>query len=134
VTIYGDDYPTHDGTCIRDYIHVSDLAKVHLMALDALKKSDSLIYNVGTGKGTSVREVVNAAQKVTKKEIPVSIASRRPGDPAVLVASPEKLCRELGWQPEYPCIEDIISTAWDWHRTHPHGYRSATRSKATFSA
>jgi UDP-glucose 4-epimerase len=125
VMIYGTDYATPDGTCVRDYIHVSDLAAAHLLALESLKKSDHLVYNVGTGGGASVREVVEVARKVTGHAIPSVMQPRRAGDPAILVASSAKLCRELGWKPRFPGILQIIETAWNWHHTHPEGYRSA---------
>ena len=127
IKIFGDDYPTADGTCIRDYIHVSDLADAHLLALDALKTgSDTshqsnvhfqpLIYNLGNGKGFSVLEVVESARRVTGHPIPVEVCPRRAGDPAVLVASSEKAMRELGWKPRYTQLDDILRTAWVWHQ------------------
>jgi UDP-glucose 4-epimerase len=115
IRIYGEDYPTPDGTCIRDYIHVSDLADAHMLALQALDKSDRLIFNLGNGQGFSVREVIESARRVTGHPIPAEIHPRRPGDPAVLVASSEKAIRELGWQPRYTRLDDIIRTAWLWH-------------------
>ncbi len=123
VPIYGTDYNTPDGTCIRDYIHVTDLAQAHLLALNKLEEEGiSGIYNLGNGNGFSVREVVETTRKVTGKRI-VSIESfRRPGDPARLVASSKKICKELGWVPKYPELETIIETAWRWHRNHPNGY------------
>ncbi|MCS6828704.1 MAG: UDP-glucose 4-epimerase GalE [Caldilinea sp.] len=119
--IFGDDYPTPDGTCIRDYIHVVDLANAHILALRALD-SGSRTYNLGNGRGFSVKEVVDTARAVTGHPIPTRVVGRRPGDPAVLVASSEKIRRELGWTPQYPDLRTIIETAWKWHRTHPHGY------------
>ncbi|HLI02934.1 MAG TPA: UDP-glucose 4-epimerase GalE [Terracidiphilus sp.] len=116
IRIYGDDYPTADGTCIRDYIHVSDLADAHLLALEALEKHDRLIFNLGNGQGFSVREVIEAARRVTGHPIPAEIHPRRAGDPAVLVASSEKAIRELGWRPRYTDLESILRTAWAWHR------------------
>ena len=127
IKIFGDNYPTPDGTCIRDYIHVSDLADAHLLALDALEKAlkpasepaynfGPLIYNLGNGKGFSVREVIESARRVTGHPIPVQIQPRRAGDPAVLVASSEKAIRELAWKPRYTKLDDIIRTAWIWHR------------------
>lgn len=126
IKIFGDDYPTSDGTCIRDYIHVSDLADAHLLALDALDKAPEtkdggcnfrpLIYNLGNGTGFSVREVIEAARRVTGHPIPVEINPRRAGDPAVLVASSEKAIRELGWKPRYTRLDDIVRTAWIWHQ------------------
>jgi UDP-glucose 4-epimerase len=122
VNIFGIDYPTPDGTCVRDYIHVSDLAAAHLLALNALEKSSPLIYNLGNGQGFSVREVVEVARKVTGCAIPVVESPRRPGDPAVLIASSEKIRRELGWEPRIPDVETIVASAWQWHRSHPDGY------------
>ena len=120
IRIYGDDYPTSDGTCIRDYIHVSDLADAHLLALDALDRpSESparLIYNLGNGTGFSVKEVIESARRVTGHAIPAELHPRRPGDPAVLVASSEKAIRELGWKPRYTQLDDILRTAWAWHQ------------------
>jgi UDP-glucose 4-epimerase len=121
-SIFGMDYPTPDGTCIRDYIHIADLVSAHLLALDALEKNDKLIYNLGSGKGYSVREVIEAARKVTGRPIPVVESPRRSGDPARLVASSEKIRRELGWKPQHNGLQDIIVSAWEWHRTHPKGY------------
>ncbi|HEY6938589.1 MAG TPA: UDP-glucose 4-epimerase GalE [Terriglobales bacterium] len=122
ISIYGTDYPTADGTCIRDYIHVLDLASAHVLALDALTTRDQLIYNLGNGRGFSVRQVVGVARKVSGHAIQAEDAPRRPGDPAVLVASSEKICRELGWQPRYPELEQIVASAWEWRRQHPNGY------------
>ena len=122
VTIYGTDYPTPDGTCIRDYIHIADLVSAHLLALDALEKKDGLIYNVGSGRGFSVREVIETARKVTGHPIPAIENPRRPGDSARLVASSEKICRELGWKPQHDNMHDILSSAWEWHKSHPKGY------------
>jgi UDP-glucose 4-epimerase len=116
IKIFGDDYPTTDGTCIRDYIHVSDLAAAHLLALGALEKRDRLIFNLGNGRGFSVREVIESARRVTGHPIPAELCPRRPGDPAVLVASSEKAMRELGWQPKYTELDEIIRTAWIWHQ------------------
>ncbi|MGA2988932.1 MAG: UDP-glucose 4-epimerase GalE [Candidatus Korobacteraceae bacterium] len=124
VSIFGTDYPTPDGSCIRDYIHVSDLAKAHLLALEALQTREQLIYNLGNGRGFSVREVIAAAQRVTGRPIKVLEAPRRAGDPAVLVASPEAIQRELGWHPQCPELEAIVETAWEWHQRHPQGYHS----------
>ncbi|HKF50601.1 MAG TPA: UDP-glucose 4-epimerase GalE [Terracidiphilus sp.] len=116
IRIYGEDYPTPDGTCVRDYIHVSDLADAHLLALDALETHDHLICNLGNGTGFSVREVIESARRVTGRPIPAEVHPRRPGDPAVLVASSEKAVRELGWKPKYTQLDDIVRTAWEWHR------------------
>ncbi|MGE5323712.1 MAG: UDP-glucose 4-epimerase GalE [Actinomycetota bacterium] len=122
IMIYGDDYPTDDGTCVRDYVHVSDLATAHVLALEALKQHDHLVYNVGTGKGASVLQVLEAARQVTGSMIPAQVVPRRPGDPAVLVASSEKLAGELGWKPGYTEIREIIDSAWRWHKMNPNGY------------
>jgi UDP-glucose 4-epimerase len=125
IRINGDDYPTPDGTCIRDYIHVSDLADAHLLALAALgsgpEDQGPLIYNLGNGKGFSVLEVIQSARRVTGHPIPAEIHPRRPGDPAVLVASSEKAIRELGWKPRYTQLDDIIRTAWIWHQKRYSG-------------
>lgn len=121
-SIFGVDYPTPDGTCIRDYIHVSDLVSAHLLTLDALGERERLVYNLGNGGGYSVRDVIEAARRVTCHPVPVIESPRRPGDPARLVASSEKVRRELGWRPQVPGIEDIIASAWEWHRGHPDGY------------
>jgi len=120
--IYGTDYPTPDGTCIRDYVHIADLASAHLFALDGLQERDCLIYNLGSGNGYSVREVIEAARQVTGHLIPVNELPRRPGDSARLVASSEKIKRELGWEPEHDNLHEIISSAWDWDKSHPKGY------------
>jgi len=122
ISVYGADYDTPDGTCVRDYIHVADLAAAHLLALHALAGREQLIYNLGNGRGFSVRQVVEVARKVTGHAIPAKDAPRRPGDPAVLVASSEKIRRELGWQPRYPELEQIVASAWEWRRGHPDGY------------
>lgn len=127
VSIYGADYPTSDGTCIRDYIHVSDLSAAHLLALDRLGRDASperLIYNLGNGRGFSVRQVIEAARRVTGRTINAVEAARRPGDPPVLVASSEKIKRELNWQPRCAELEQIIETAWQWRQKHPRGYKS----------
>jgi len=125
ISVFGADYPTPDGTCVRDYIHVADLASAHLLALDALATSrgeQPLIYNLGNGRGFSVRQVIEAARRITGHPIPSLDAPRRPGDPAVLVASSEKIRRELGWQPQHPELDSIIASAWEWKRRHPGGY------------
>ena len=122
VQIYGVNYPTPDGTCIRDYIHIADLVSAHLLALEALGDRDRLIYNLGNGDGYSVRQVVDAARRVTGHPLPAVEAPRRPGDAPRLVASPEKIRRELGWRPQHPALDDILASAWEWHREHPNGY------------
>ena len=122
VEIYGDDYPTPDGTCIRDYIHVVDLARAHILALDVLEDR-SAIYNLGCGgDGYSVRDVIETARRVTGKDIPVRVGPRRPGDPAVLIASSDRIKRELGWAPQFQDLELIVQSAWNWMQTHPDGY------------
>lgn len=122
ISIYGTDYPTPDGTCIRDYIHVEDLAEAHVRALEAIEPGRFDAYNVGTGVGTSVREVIAEAQRVTGVEIPVVEGPRRPGDPPILFADATRLKQSLAWQPAYTHIAGIIETAWRWHRDHPNGY------------
>ena len=123
VEIYGDDYPTPDGTCLRDYIHVIDLARAHILALGILGEGKSRIYNLGCGgNGYSVREVVEMAREVTGKEIPARIGPRRAGDPATLIASSDRIKSELGWQPRYQDLQVIIETAWRWMQSHPNGY------------
>ena len=124
VSVFGTDYPTPDGTCIRDYIHIADLVSAHLLVLGALDKKDKFVYNVGSGSGYSVREVIETARKVTGNAIPVIESARRAGDSARLVASSEKIRRELGWKPKHDNLQDIIASAWEWHRTHPNGYES----------
>jgi UDP-glucose 4-epimerase len=122
IAIYGTDYPTPDGTCVRDYIHVSDLASAHVLVLDALRERNKLVYNLGNGRGFSVREVVETVRRVTGHAIPAVEAARRPGDPAVLVASSDKIKHELGWQPQFTSLEAIVGSAWEWRRAHPDGY------------
>ena len=116
IKIFGTNYPTPDGTCIRDYIHVHDLARAHLLALDALGAQEKLIYNIGNGAGFSVRQVIDSARRVTGRHIPVEELPRRPGDPAVLIASSKKIETELGWKPAYPELDEIIGSAWEWHQ------------------
>jgi UDP-glucose 4-epimerase len=116
IFIFGEDYDTPDGTCIRDYIHVADLADAHILALQALEQTDKMIYNLGNGSGFSVKEVVESARRVTGHAIPVEIKARRPGDPARLVASSEEAKKHLGWTPRYPELDDIITSAWEWHQ------------------
>ncbi len=127
ITLFGDDYPTPDGTCIRDYIHTHDLAEAHLLAIAATTPNTAEVYNIGTGRGNSVFEVLSACEQVTGQSIPRTISARRPGDPPALVADPTKLKTRLGWRPRFPEIRDVIETAWRWHSTHPHGYNSPTR-------
>jgi len=119
--LYGNDYPTPDGTCIRDYIHVSDLASAHVLALEVLQPGEQRIYNLGNGRGFSNREVLETARRVTGRPIPAVEAPRRPGDPAVLIASSDRIQQELGWSPQHPDLEDIIGSAWVWRKRHPAG-------------
>lgn len=123
ISIFGDDYDTTDGTCIRDYIHVTDLAQAHILAVDYLLAGNkSNVFNLGNGKGFTVKEVIETARKVTNHEIPAVIAKRRDGDPAILIASSKKAKDILGWKPEHDSLEEIISSAWKWHKNHPNGY------------
>jgi UDP-glucose 4-epimerase len=122
ISIFGADYPTADGTCVRDYVHVADLATAHLLVLEALKEKDRLVYNLGNGQGFSVRQVIETVRQVTGHAIPAQESPRRPGDPAVLVASSEKIKSELGWKPKYADLESIVRSAWDWRKAHPNGY------------
>ena len=124
IEIFGTDYPTPDGTCIRDYIHVDDLAEAHLLALEKLTPGAELRYNLGIGRGYSVREVIRMVEEVTGKKVPIKEGPRRAGDPPELVASSTKIQRELGWQPHYTELRRIVESAWNWHRTHPRGYRT----------
>ena len=123
ITVFGDDYPTPDGTCLRDYIHVVDLADAHVLALEYLRKGGaSDIFNLGNGQGFSVKEMIAAAEKATGRSIKVEIGARRAGDPAQLIASSEKARSVLGWKPQFTDVEQVIGTAWKWHESHPHGY------------
>jgi UDP-glucose 4-epimerase len=130
ISIYGTDYSTKDGTCVRDYIHVSDLAQAHILALEALSERAPLIYNLGNGRGFTVREVIEVARRITGHPIPAIESPRREGDPAVLVASSEKIQRELGWKPRFTDLEAIVSSAWEWHKKNPNGY-AKTHSEET---
>ena len=121
IMVFGDDYPTRDGTCIRDYIHVVDLAQAHILALRALD-GGSRTYNLGNGQGFTVQEVIDTAREVTGHPIPAETTPRRPGDPAILIAGSDKIRAELGWDPRYPDLRSIVQTAWDWHVAHPRGY------------
>jgi UDP-glucose 4-epimerase len=126
LTVYGEDYPTTDGTCIRDFVHVTDLADAHVAALRALEASGpSTAYNLGTGRGTSIRELLASVERVTGLPVPVRAGARRPGDPARLVASNERIRRELAWTPKFG-LDDIVETAWQWHRQHRQGYRGTS--------
>ena len=123
ISVFGDDYPTKDGTCVRDYIHVADLAQAHILAMRyLLSGGESDVFNLGNGVGFTVKEVVEVARKVTGHPIPTEISPRRAGDPAQLVASSQKARKILGWDPQYADLETIVSTAWNWHRNHPNGY------------
>lgn len=122
IKIFGADYPTPDGTCVRDYIHVEDLATAHRRALESQKEGEFRCYNVGTGRGVSVKELIAVARRVTAHPIPAAAAPRRAGDPPALYADPSKIIRELNWRPRYVDIEETVRTAWRWHRGHPHGY------------
>ena len=123
VSIFGDDYPTKDGTCVRDYIHVTDLAQAHILALDYLMKGgESNVFNLGNGVGFTVKEVIDVARSVTGHPIPAEISPRRAGDPAQLVASSEKAKSVLGWKPQYDSLETIVDSAWKWHKAHPNGF------------
>ncbi|MBC8079910.1 MAG: UDP-glucose 4-epimerase GalE, partial [Gorillibacterium sp.] len=125
ISIYGDDYSTEDGTCIRDYLHVSDLADAHVLALKRLREGgESAVYNLGSGEGYSVKQVIEAARRVTGHPIPAKLVERRSGDPAVLIASSKKAEDELGWKRKRDRMEDIIESAWVWHKAHPNGYTS----------
>ena len=126
VFVFGDDYPTPDGTCIRDFIHISDLAQAHLLALEKLAVDrDNCIYNLGNGEGYSVRTVIDLAGEVTGRPLAIQTVGRRSGDPAILVGDAAKARAELGWQPRFAKLGDIIETAWNWHRGHPHGYETS---------
>jgi len=122
VTVFGTDYPTPDGTCIRDYIHVEDLCQAHIMAMEALRPGDARVYNLGIGRGYSVKEVVESAKRVTGIDIPIEYGPRRPGDPAILFADSQRIQKELGWSPRYAEIDRIVATAWNWFKKHPAGY------------
>lgn len=124
ITLFGGDYPTRDGTCVRDYVHIVDLAHAHILALDGIARLGSRKYNLGNTNGFTNLEVVETARKVTGHPIPCTIGLRRPGDPAILIASAQKIRDELGWQPKYPQLEQIIGSAWEWHQSHPQGYRT----------
>lgn len=121
ITIFGDDYNTPDGTCIRDYVHVIDLAEAHILALRAID-SGSRKYNLGNGQGYSVKQVIDTARQVTGHPIPTEIGPRRPGDPDILIAGSDAIVRDLGWKSQYPDLQQIIETAWKWHQAHPYGY------------
>ncbi|MCL4123533.1 UNVERIFIED_CONTAM: hypothetical protein GTU68_043976 [Idotea baltica] len=123
ISIFGDDYDTPDGTCVRDYIHILDLADAHILALKALDTNPSATYNLGNGKGFSVMEVIKTSEKITGEKINFDITDRRSGDPATLIADSNKIKEDLNWKPKYDSLESIIQTAWDWHRNNPKGYQ-----------
>jgi UDP-glucose 4-epimerase len=122
ISIFGTDYTTPDGTCIRDYVHIADLVSAHVLALHGLADTSKLAYNLGSGRGYSVREVIDTVRKITGHAVPAIEAPRRPGDPARLVASPARIQSELSWQPEHSSLEEIVASAWEWALNHPHGY------------
>ncbi len=125
IAVFGTDYPTRDGTCIRDYVHVLDLGTAHLTAMEALEERQVMIYNLSTGRGHSVLEVIEMVKEVTGRDFEVVESERRPGDAPKLVGSPAKIRRELGWEPRFPSLEKIVETAWKWHSTHPNGFAQA---------
>ena len=122
ISVFGTDYPTPDGSCIRDYIHVDDLAEAHLLALEGMKGGSMEAFNVGTGSGASVLEVINAAREVTGRDVRTEIVGRRPGDPPALYANTDKLRRRFDWKPRYADISQTVESAWTWHCAHPKGY------------
>lgn len=124
IKIFGNDYPTQDGTCVRDYIHVEDLASAHVLALEAVDERQAMIYNLGNGQGYSVKQVIDVAREVTGHAIPSETVARRPGDGPMLVASAESVNNDLGWTPKYSSLNDIIASAWAWHQAHPKGYEN----------
>lgn len=126
ITIFGEDYPTPDGTCIRDYVHVMDLAAAHVLVMQALQPGDARFYNLGTGQGTSVREIVESVHRVTGRDFTVDIGQRRAGDPPTLYADPARIQAELGWKAQHRKVDDMVLSAWDWHREHPNGYDDQT--------
>lgn len=133
VKIFGTDYDTKDGTCIRDYVHVVDLARAHVLGIEQMEEGKGSIFNVGSEKGFTVKEVISACEQVVGRKLTVNHEARRAGDPAVLVASSQKIQRELGWKPNYPGITTIVQHAWHWHSTHPHGYSVPQFSEASLN-
>ncbi len=131
IMVFGTDYPTEDGTCIRDYVHVDDLASAHWLAIQATTPTTREVFNIGTGNGQSVMQIIKACEEVTGQSIKIEITDRRPGDPPALVADPKKLKTQLGWEPKYTDIRDTIATAWKWHQSHPNGYLTGETSCAT---
>jgi UDP-glucose 4-epimerase len=128
--MFGDDYPTPDGTCIRDYVHTDDLASAHLLAIQATTPTTAEVFNIGTGNGQSVRQVISACEKVTGRPIAIEVVARRPGDAPALVADPAKIKTRLGWQPQWNSIEAIVESAWRWHQRYPKGYASKLAAQA----
>ena len=122
LAVFGADYPTIDGSGVRDYIHVEDLASAHVLALETVDDRQAMTYNLGNGQGYSVKQVIDVARAVTGHEIPAETTARRPGDGPMLVASAESVNDDLGWTPKYSSLNDIIASAWAWHQSHPHGY------------
>jgi UDP-glucose 4-epimerase len=131
IMVFGTDYPTQDGTCIRDYVHVDDLASAHWLAIQATTPTTREVFNIGTGNGQSVMQIIKACEEVTGQSIKIEITDRRPGDPPALVADPAKLKTQLGWEPKYTDIRDTIATAWKWHQSHPSGYLTGETTCAT---
>lgn len=131
IAIFGDDYPTPDGSCIRDYIHIDDLALAHVLALEGLAERSFVRYNLGSGNGYSVAEVIESARRVTGRPLPAVVKPRRPGDSAILVASSELIRSDLGWQPSHPDLQEIIASAWRWHLAHPKGYEHESHASTT---
>ena len=127
VLIYGKDYPTRDGTCVRDYVHTADLAQAHQLAVESLEPGMKRAYNLGSGTGATVLEVLRACEETVSRPIAHEVVGRRPGDPAVLIATPEKIINELGWSPQHTDIRDIVRTAWEWHHRHPDGFAHVDR-------
>ena len=124
ITVFGTDYPTPDGTCIRDYVHVEDLCAAHITAMNALQPGDQRFYNLGIGRGYSVKEVIDSVRRVSGRDLQVTEGKRRPGDPPTLYANADRIRRELGWSPRYTELDAIVKTAWNWFEKHPHGYRA----------
>jgi UDP-glucose 4-epimerase len=133
VLIYGDDYPTRDGSCVRDYVHTADLAQAHQQAVEILEPGMGRAYNLGSGTGATVFEVLRACEQATGRSIPYELAARRPGDPSVLIASPEKIINELRWSPRHSSIHDIVRTAWLWHHRHPKGFAGSSQLESISS-
>jgi UDP-glucose 4-epimerase len=133
VLIYGDDFPTRDGSCVRDYVHTADLAQAHQIAVETLEPGMGRVYNLGSGTGATVLEVLRICETVAKRPITHEIVNRRPGDPATLIASPEKIINELGWSPRHSSIQEIVGTAWEWYHRHPEGFSRSDKAPSTTS-